>query len=492
MRFAGAFLVLGVARMAAGAEPALPMELTTQLQDMLAAPAVATAKLGVHVRRLDDGKDLFGHQPDASLIPASNMKIVSSAAALATLGPDYRFRTVVYASPDYAGTVNGDLVVYGDGDPSIVPERLWYLANRIYYAGLRDVRGNIVIDDSYFTGPRLANGWEQDRSSAAYMAPMGAVSLGFNAMLVHILPAASSSTPARVLLDPPSSYATVEGSIETVSRGRSYVNVDIVPSGDRSAVRVSGRVNLRDGGRAFFRRIDNPPLFFGDTLKAALEQLGVKVRGKVKLGLVPEGAEKLVTLTSPRLSEIVNTVNKNSNNFMAEQVALATGGAVLGAPASWDKAQAAIERFLEQDVGLQPGTYQVRNGSGLHDVNRMSPRQMVQILEHMYRLPRVFPEFQTSLAVAGGSGTLSERMSKTDAAHLLRAKTGTLSISSALSGYVTARSGETVAFSVLVNDYTSPISEIWHVQDSLGAFLAGLDFRRLSGDSVAQHTDVVP
>jgi serine-type D-Ala-D-Ala carboxypeptidase/endopeptidase (penicillin-binding protein 4) len=466
----------------------LSREVTAQLHEVLASPALAKAKVGVYIKRLEDGRELFVKDPDALLIPASNVKIVTTAAALSVLGPDFRYVTEVFAGPDAAGMVDGDLVVKGYGDPSIVPERLWYLANRIFYAGVREVRGDLVIDDSYFDGSRQANGFEQDRTSNAYMALSGAVSVGFNAIQIHVLPSPMPGSHARVLIDPPSRYAEVVGSVTMVSRGRSYVNVDVVPSGDRSIVRVSGRMNVAESGRGFWRRIDNPPVFAGEVLRTALEQVGVKVRGRVKTGRVKDGAMKVLTAPSPRLAEILNLVNKSSNNFMAEQVALTIGAAAFGAPATWNKAQAALDRFLETDVGLKKGSYALKNGSGLHDVNRFTPRQMVQVLECMFKKPGVSPEFIASMAVAGGSGTLAERMQKTEAAHLLRAKTGTLSNASALSGYVTVKSGETLAFSIIVNDYDSPIGNVWQVQDHMGAMLAGLDFTAVPADEVARQT----
>jgi serine-type D-Ala-D-Ala carboxypeptidase/endopeptidase (penicillin-binding protein 4) len=451
-------------------------DFAAQIDNILSAPAVTSGKLGVCIRRLDDAVDLYSRDADTPLVPASNMKILTTAAALHYLGPDYRFTTEILGEQSLAGVISGDLIIRGNGDPSLVPERLWYLATRLIYAGAHEITGNIVVDDSYFAGPRMANGWEQDRSSSAYMAPTGAVSIGFNVIQVHVLPSSTAGAAAKVLIDPASDYAAIEGTVTTVAKGRTYVNVDVVPVADRSHVRVSGRINLTDPGRSFWRRIDNPPVFAGEVMKAALQQLGITVRGKVKVAAAPDNVPRLATLTSVRLAEIVNSLNKSSNNFAAEQVALTLGAARFGPPATWEKAQSAIEAFLEGEVGLKHGSYQIRNGSGLHDVNRVSPRQIVSVLEYMRDQPAIAPEFVTSLAVAAGSGTLSERMQKTDAAHLLRAKTGTLSTASALSGYVTAKSGETVAFSILVNDYPTPISEVWAVQDQLGALLAGLRF----------------
>lgn len=479
-----AFGILALTLPALAAANDTPALIAAQIDDILSAEALTGAHAGVYIKRLEDGRELYAHDADSLLIPASNMKLVSSAAALHHFGPDYRFATEVYlvapgGSIQNGSAQNGDIIIKGYGDPLLTAERAWNLASRTYYAGVRSV-GSITIDDSYFAGSRMANGWEQDRTDNAYMAPTGAVSIGFNTVLVHVQPGGVLGGAARVLVEPASDYARIDNTVATVGRGRTYVNVDVAPLADRSHMRITGRINTSDPGRTYWRRIDNPPIFAGEVIKAMLQQVGVKVHGSVRVGVVPPEAVRLITVSSPALAEIISTLNKNSNNFMAEQIALALGAARFGAPGTWDKAQAAIDGFLTREVGLTAGSYKIGNASGLHDVNRMSPRQIVAVLEYMHKNAQLSPEFSTSLAVAGASGTLTERMRSTEAARLLRAKTGTLSVASALSGYVTTRSGNTLAFSVIVNNYKSPVSEVWHVQDQLGALLARLRFTATS------------
>lgn len=452
---------------------------TTQLDTIMASPAFEDAHVGLVVRRLDDGVTMYAHNADQLLIPASNIKLVSTAAALHYLGTDFRFTTEVLGDMDDNGHVDGDIHLRGNGDPWLVPERVWYLANRLYYSGLRSVSGSIIVDDSYFGGDRQALGHEQDESSHAYMARRGAVSVGFNTLLVHVYPGSKPGARAEILVEPRSEYARIDNQTTTVTK-RSHLTVDVVPEKDRSAVVVSGQVSVRDSGRGYYRRVDNPPVFAGEVLKQALKEVGVRVRQGVKLGIVPEDSKRIAQLASPRLSEIVTRVNKHSNNFMSEQIALATGARVYGAPGTWDKAKKAIETFLAGNVGINAGSYALHNASGLHDVNRVTPRQLVRVLDFMYGEPRLRPEYMASMPVAGTSGTLSGRMRETSASGLLRAKTGTLSIASALSGYVTARRGETLAFSLLVNDYRTTIDDIWAAQDEVGAAMAGFDSRCLS------------
>ncbi len=483
---AAAVLLLVVSLGAVGRPDAARVDVARQFEEILASPAFKDAKVAVHVMRLDDGAEIYSKNPDTALIPASTVKVITSSAALYHLSPDYRFRTEVYARPEPDGSVRGDLYLKGYGDPWLLPERLWFLATRLYYQGVRTVHGNLVVDDTFFEGPRLANGWEQDQSSNAYMAPAGALSVGFNAVMVHVMPTAGGQD-ARVLVDPESAYAKVVGSVRTVSRGRTNLWIETEAAGDRSIVKVSGRVAASDGPRGYWRRIDNPPVFAGEVFRAVLKQCGVTVKGRVVAGTAPADAPRILTLTSPRLADLLEHVNKHSNNFMAEQVARTMGAEVYGAPGNWENTRKAIDAFLQEQVGLERGSYQIANASGLHDVNRFSPRQIVRVLDYMYQKPQLRPEFVASLAVAGGTGTLAERMRDTDATRLVRAKTGTLSDASALSGYVTTKSGDTLAFSILVNDYKPPVSDVWRAQDRMGAALAGVSFAPAAGAPTTAH-----
>lgn len=429
--------------------------------------------MGVVVQPLSEDRPLYAHEAETQFVPASNVKIVTTAAALHYLGPDFRFRTEVFGELGPDGVVEGDLYLSGDGDPWLVPERIWYLANRLFYAGVREVRGDLIIDDSFFPGPQFARGRGRDRSSYAYMAPIGAVSAGFNAISVHVYPGKSPGDAPKVLVEPRSEYGKIINRATTSSRRRTRLYVSVVPAGDRSMIVVSGRVAIHDAGRSYWRRIDQPALFAGDVLKTAMDQVGLPIHGRVRRGLVPASASKLLHLGSPRLAELVTKVNKHSNNFMADQIAYALGGHLYGAPGTWEKAKRAVQTFLAERVGIAPDEYAIENASGLHDVNRFTPSQIVRVLRYMHRQPNLRPEFVASLAVASASGTLSSRMRDTEAAGLLRAKTGTLSIASALSGYVTSHDGELLAFSILVNHYRAPLERVWDAQDTIGTLLAG-------------------
>ncbi|MEO0815516.1 MAG: D-alanyl-D-alanine carboxypeptidase/D-alanyl-D-alanine-endopeptidase, partial [Myxococcota bacterium] len=296
-----------------------------------------------------------------------------------------------------------------------------------------------------------------------------------------------------ILLEPrsASAYAQIEGEVETIRRGRTWVDVSVDPHRDRSKIEISGKISANDSGRRYWRRVDNPPIYAGEVIKATMQQVGIRVDGRVVTGLAPNDRDPFMHMGSPPLAEIVDRVNKHSNNFMAEQIARALGAEVFGAPGTWDKAAMAIDTFLLEQVGLEAGSYTLNNASGLHDVNRFSPEHLVKILSYMYAQPDISTEFIASLAVAGGAGTLAWRLKDTDAERKVRAKTGTLSISAALSGFINSQNGEVLVFSMLVNDYQTAIAEVWEAQDKVGTLLASASIGPSTGRKSAPTASTV-
>jgi len=437
----------------APAGPASRAEARKALREELAAiasrGALAGARVGILVESLDEGDVVFSRAPDELFNPASNVKLFTTAAALAGLGPEYRFETEFLLAPGSGSARN--LYVRGKGDPTLVTERLWAIAGELSSLGVERV-GDVVLDDSWFDEERFGPGFDQERGDKAYLAPAGALSLNFNAVAVHVTPGDAVGAPGRVRLEPASDFLQLENRTVTVrSRSLRRVVVSSQPAGARQKVTVEGK--LPSGGRrqVFYRRVDDPALYFGHTLRRLLELRGVKVQGRVRHGYVPQGATLLHVAESDSLAAVVRQLDKQSNNFMAEQILKTLGAELRGPPGTWPKGVAAVEDFLAS-AGIPRGSYLMKNGSGLNDANRFSARQTVALLKEMWRRFPLMVEFVGALPVAGRDGTIRWRMEGTAAAGRLRAKTGTLEGVTSLSGYVETRDGERLAFAVLVND----------------------------------------
>ncbi|MCP3104723.1 D-alanyl-D-alanine carboxypeptidase/D-alanyl-D-alanine-endopeptidase [Myxococcus sp. K15C18031901] len=447
--------------------------LRAALMEVLQRSPLKSSRVGVHMQSLDDGTVVFTHNADELLNPASNVKLVTSAAALATLGPEFRYETEFFAEPELAadGKVK-TLYVRGKGDPSMTTERLWGIVSELWHAGVREV-GDIVVDDSWFDAERTPPGYDQEDSDRAYMAPTGALSLNWNAVAIYVRPGAGPGAKASVEMEPPSDYFIVENQITTGAKRARRVSVTSDPSGPQQKIVVRGQVPAERGGAvSVWKKIDNPPMYFGQTLKQLLTTRGVKVKGRVKGGLTPSRARAVYVAQSDTFDVLLKRLNKLSSNFVAEQLLKTMGAEARGQPGSFAKGVEVVEQFLERDVGIPRGTYVMKNGSGLNDANRFSTAQVNKLLRHMYERFPLSPEYLSSVPIAGKDGTLKYRFEGSDAVGRLRAKTGTLEGVSALSGYVTSASGEHFSFSMMANDFAGRAGPIVAGLDALGAAVA--------------------
>ena len=432
---------------------------------------------GAMVVSLTRGDTLFAREPDAPLLPASTLKMVTSVLAFDQLGPDWRFRTEVLRSgpltPD--GTVQGDLVLRGDGDPTI-SRRFWAnaengngydapvraLARQVAAAGVKRVTGALLADASAFEARTIPEGWLTRYAGAGYAAPFGALSLNENLVVVALYP------DGRVLLEPTTTGLRVENAVRVT--GGSGTAVRVYRAADGHVV-ARGTVGRSAPVRRVQLVIDDPALFTAGALEAALAAEGVRVEGWVRAGPTPAGAASVAALESPPLSDIVAVMNRESINHFAENIfRAAVRGPRREGVGSAAAGNALLQRFLAEHAGVPAGTFTVSDGSGLSVLDRVTARGMVQMLGFAHRAAWA-PAFHASLPVAGESALMRHRMLGTPAVGNLHAKTGTTNEVIALGGYVTAADGEVLAFSFTFNG-----RDRWNARatiDAMGATLAG-------------------
>ena len=429
--------------------------LKTALDEVFAAPPFARAKVGVLVAESDTGKPVYARNEKTAFNAASNVKIVTSASALALLGPDYRWKTTlsVAAGSRSGNEITGDLYLRGFGDPTLTTEDLAGLAGDLWAQGIRRVKGGIVADETFFDAAHVGPAYDQKNDSSVSRAPSAGLSLNGNLITVSILPASKSGGAAKVLVEPPSAGFVVQGRVVTTTSGPAPFTVETSEAeGGRTQISVSGRVRAGSEPRPYRRRVVNPPLYAAYTLKALLERRGITVAQAPRVGAAPaQGLKVLATNDSPPLGVVVHDLNKRSNNFTAEQVLRTMGAEIVGRPGTWEKGLEAVGRYLNT-LGIRKGSYQMMNGSGLYDSNRFSPEQIVTVLRGAMRDFRIAAEFMASLAIAGTDGTIGHRMGGTPAERFVRAKTGTLATASCLSGFAGSPGHAPLVFSILMND----------------------------------------
>ncbi len=419
---------------------------------VLAGSDVTQGKVGIYAVDVATGQELYSRGADLALNPASNSKLITSAAALDTFGPYHTFETDLMADGvGDDGTIKGSLYVKASGDAFLLYEDFMGWAGQLRQQGVKKIDGDLVIDDTLFAGAYLPPAYGQKNEDASYRAPIGAFSVNFNAVSVVVDPGKKPGDKPHIRMVPPNDHVKIVNQATTYAGRRRYIHVASQTDGDGTKLVITGRIG--DKATTFHsrrKRIDNPPLFAGAVLANALKTVGIELTGTVKKGKTPDGEQVLVVHHSQPLSYIILAMNKWSNNFMAELL-LRDMGAAETTPSTWDAARKHVLAFLKDKVGLDTTTVTYHNGSGLYDANRVSPRQFVKVLRYMSK-HKWAPEYMSSLSIAGDDGTLERRL-QDDATHeKVRAKTGTLNNVSALSGYLHTKSGRLVAFSILFND----------------------------------------
>ena len=434
--------------------------LSTQIESALADPQLKSARVGVAVTDVESGKSLYARNDAALFNPASDSKLFTTAAALAMLGPEYRWKTVAYGDASIsAGELKGSLYLKGHGDPTLVIEDLWRMVSELWSQGVRKVSGDLVVDDSFFDAVRLGPGFEQKQEDLPFRAPNGALSLNYNAVGVRVLPGATDGAPARVVIDPQTPYFVVTNEARTVGAARSAITVESREADGHTEISVKGRIRVGDPGQLLERRVAHPDLYTAWAFRELCARRGIKIAGNVTRGTVPQGARALSAHYSQPLGVAVRDVNKRSNNFMAEQILKTLGAETGGRPGTWQKGLDAISAFLEK-LGIPRTEYKMVNGSGLYDSNRFTPSQLVRLLSTAYKDFRFAADFIGSLAVAGADGTVAHRMEGGLAERFVRAKTGTLQGVSCLAGYAGAPGHNPIAFAIFMNDLPDPSAPI--------------------------------
>jgi D-alanyl-D-alanine carboxypeptidase/D-alanyl-D-alanine-endopeptidase (penicillin-binding protein 4) len=412
------------------------------LHRRLAAVVAAArgARIGIHVRDLASGAAVFDHRGDERYNPASNQKLVTAIAAVELLGPHYRFTTRVLRSGD-------ELVLVGEGDPSLQLTDLHALASALVAAGAHHGVQRIVVDDTAFSPERHGPGYTAEGEGVSYMAPSGALSLAFNTAVATIRPT-TPGEPASVDLSPPGAHLLAVGSVRT-GRGRP-LRIDSRELGERTVFLVDGAIAAGHAPVTVRRRVADPGLFTGHAFAEVLRQVaGDEAPLPVHRGQAPASALLVATHDSAPLAEVLGSSLKFSNNFTSEQVLRTLGWRMSGEPGSWAHGCAAVLAAWEA-LGLDPADLEFENGAGLSRSGRVSPRALVSLLARTREEGTPAAALLPTMASAGGEGTLRRRLTGSDGR--VRGKTGTISGVSALSGVAAGNDGRAaLGFSVLIN-----------------------------------------
>ncbi|MGO9642371.1 MAG: D-alanyl-D-alanine carboxypeptidase/D-alanyl-D-alanine-endopeptidase [Candidatus Acidiferrales bacterium] len=460
----------------------------------LGAAGASQADWGLLIADADTGQVLYEKNADSYFLPASVAKLFTTALALATLGPEFRVRTTIetQGTLDSSGSLRGDLVLVGRGDPSLSnrkfpfekvvehegpPEKaLADLADQVVAHGVKEIEGDIVADDTYLAYERFPEGWAVDDLLWSSGAPVSAIAINDNTFTLEVHAGAREGDPATFDAEPWAGFYTIENSIVTGAHGSpEKIRVSREP-GSRT-VRLGGTIPAGAAPRELALSIEEPAEYAAALLTKLLEARGVKIFGQARalhaeppaeLVDPPAAAASETTVlaehVSPPLAEDVRLVNKMSVNLHAELLLRVAAKEKSGEVTLDDALQ--FSKAFFQNAGLPENSAVMNDGSGLSRRDLVTPRGVVWLLEWAAKQPWG-ATYRASLPIAGEDGTLAGRMKATPAAEAIQAKTGTLEHINALSGYATTTHGAHLVFSFFGNNEAMHASEGEIVMDAI-------------------------
>lgn len=462
-----------------------------KISKILSNSCLRKKNYGIKIYSLDRGEPLYELRNKKLFIPASNLKILTTAVALETLGPNYRFPTRLFTDGTLKGDVlDGNLYIKGYGDPKFVTEQMWLLVNELKNLPLRKITGNIIGDDSFFDNQKRVKTWIKNPGAQAYEAPLGALSFNFNTVQAYVSPGRKAGNRPEIVIEPDNEYVTLDNQARTLKPGtRNRLIVNRVDRKGFDEITVSGGIRLDQPRAQYFLNITDPTQYTLSTFKKYLGHVGIDFHGKTEKGTVPVTAIDLLTHESEPLALALQGLNKFSNNFVAEQIIKTIGAEKYGPPGTTLKGLKGVEEYL-MELGYRPDQYNVLDGSGLSRQNRLSPQMVIDVLRHVKNDLGVYPEFVSALGVMGVDGNVKNRMSGVKSLGRARVKTGTLNFVSALSGYFQSKDGESFAFSILMNSLKCSNSRVKRLQDQI--IREGLNFQRIPTGSVISEEQEKP
>ncbi len=431
-------------------------QLPWNVRNLLQKSNVNPSTMGAFVLRIGDKQPMMVFNENSPKSPASVMKLVTTYAALGTLGANYRWPTEIYMTGNLrGGTLNGNLIIKGYGSPDFKTVDLRNMLKQLRRKGVKNVNGNVVFDTSYFQPPNINPGAFDGKRYETYNAQPDALLFNektseFIVQNVRGRPSIYTPTPAhnvRVVNRIKSVRVRCRGSARSPR-----MSVSSSPKGH--VVTFSGRYSTRCGKRSYKKAItDSPSMIFASLQRFWKRDVGGTLNARFARGTTPGNARLLHRHLSAPLSQIIQEVNKESNNLMARQVMLTIGARKLGAPSTPRKSELAIKQWLNSQ-GMKFPELRIENGSGLSRWSRISARHIGELLLHAYRSPHRHL-LSNSLAVAGRDGTMKKRLRNTPVAGRGRFKTGTLRDTRAIAGYVRGADGRDYIVSILHNDVTA-------------------------------------
>jgi serine-type D-Ala-D-Ala carboxypeptidase/endopeptidase (penicillin-binding protein 4) len=447
-RLATAFVLLALSAGAIARE-----ELPSTVAQALSRAGVPLSNVAASAQGVDAKRPLLSHNAAVAMNPASVMKLVTTFAALEILGPAYTWRTEAFLNGPLDGDIlHGDLVLKGYGDPQLSIEQFWLLLHELRARGVRDIRGDVVLDRSWFDLPPHDPAAFDQEPLRAYNVGADALLLNFKTVRYRLL--ANAQQPGVQLIPEPKLEAVRTENLLSLNAGacadwRNGINLNVDETDERVVVKFSGSYPIACGERDWHVALLTHPRYLAATFRALWKEMGGTFSGQVRDGTAPVGATTFLVHRSRSAAEVLRDMNKHSNNTVARQVFLSLSAEALQPPGRYDKSTAVLRDWLAQRNLELPGL-QLENGAGLSRTERITSAGMLALLIAAYN-SAVMPDFISSMHLLGRDGTMQRRLKEDSAAGRAHIKTGSLEDVRSIAGYMLNRNGQRIAFSLMIN-----------------------------------------
>ena len=451
-------------------------DLVSGIEKVISHPFFNKTIIAIDVFDLTDSVSLFSNNEKLLLRPASNMKLLTSAAALFNLSEDYYFQTDLFHTGVIEGTtLYGDIYVVGGFDPDFTEQDLDSLGRVVKSLGIKSITGGIYGDTSKKDSLYWGKGWMWDDDPEPSAPYLSSLNINDNSIEVFV-EGGSVDSPADVTLIPNTDYVIVENNSVTVS---SNTSEDFLVTRDwvdrKNTILVEGTVSktaVLDSSEHLSKiNLLYPEKYFLILFREKLERENINIEKPIDIKNLPENAVYLTSINRS-IDTVLSDLNKESDNLNAEMLIYSMAYKGSGTPATADNGIAAMKRFIDT-LGFNSENYSIADGSGVSHYNLVSAELLLELLKYMYFNQKdLFELFYNSLAVAGVDGTLKNRMKNTSAQNKVHAKTGTLNGVSNLSGYVTSKNDHLFAFSILIQNFVNEYSKARNFQNKICELLA--------------------
>ena len=458
-------------------------QLPPPVAQALARGGIPESAVGLYVHEVGVADPVAIHRGEQPLNPASVMKLVTTYAGLELLGPAYEWTTEIHTDGALNGDVlSGNVYIKGGGDPKLVIENFWIMLRKLRAKGVRDIRGDLVLDRSVFTTEHPDPGQFDNEPLEPYNTPPDALLANFKTFTLTFVPDAETRS-VRINVDPPLPQLQVVNNLKYVDGACGYwqsrFKAQTVDNGDNAQLSFTGVYAASCGEKVNYYSLMSHRGYVGALFRHVWRELGGSFNGRVRDGPLNGSTVKLVEQPSQALSEIVRYVNKFSNNVMARQILLTLGANHGGGPGTPERGARAVQQLFASK-GIAMPELVIENGSGLSRIERVSARGMGQMLLTAFRSP-VMPEFMASMPLVGVDGTMYRRLRNTDVVGQAHIKTGLINDVRALAGYVLDARGRRVVTVMLINHPRAHHGNL--VQDALLRWVHG----RGSMDDCCRH-----